>query len=103
MLTFNKTISLGEYMKRFLVFFFVLFLAGVFSLPAAGHASAPREQAAATRTVIGQNGNTISLPAVIERVAITSPWPLSSVYALFMGSGERIVGVHLAVPKRSKK
>jgi len=84
-------------MKKFLVFFFVLFLASIFSLSAAGRASAPRGQAADTRTVVDQNGNTITLPATIERVAITSPWPLPSVYALFMGSGERIVGIHPAV------
>ena len=49
------------------------------------------------RSVIDHNGNEIELPYEINRIAIVSPWPLASVYALFAGSGEGIVAVHPSI------
>jgi iron complex transport system substrate-binding protein len=52
---------------------------------------------AETRTITDQSGDSVVLPGEVNRVVITSPWPLPSVYCLYMGSGRRIVGVHPAV------
>ena len=49
-----------------------------------------------TRTIIDQVGNEVVLPEKIERVVITSLWPLPSVYTLFQGSAEGLVGMHPA-------
>lgn len=50
----------------------------------------------ATRTIVDQAGNTVTLPAKIERVVISSLWPLPSVYVLFQGSADKLVGMHPA-------
>lgn len=49
------------------------------------------------KTVVDQAGNSVKLPGEINRVVIISPWPLASVYTLYMGSGDKLVGVHPAV------
>ena len=49
-----------------------------------------------TRTITDQVGNEVVLPEKIERVVITSLWPLPSVYTLFQGSAEGLVGMHPA-------
>ncbi len=49
-----------------------------------------------TRTIVDQVGNEVVLPEKIERVVITSLWPLPSVYTLFKGSAEGLVGMHPA-------
>ena len=48
------------------------------------------------RTIVDQVGNEVVLPEKIERVVITSLWPLPSVYTLFQGSAEGLVGMHPA-------
>jgi iron complex transport system substrate-binding protein len=50
-----------------------------------------------TRTVIDQMGNEVVLPAKVERVVIASVWPLASVYCLYMGSTEKLVGLDAAI------
>ena len=54
------------------------------------------EQTEGTRTIIDQVGNEVVLPEKIERVVISSLWPLPSVYTLFQGSAEGLVGMHPA-------
>lgn len=49
-----------------------------------------------TRTIVDQAGNTVEIPGKIERVVITSLWPLPSVYVLFQGSADKLVGMHPA-------
>lgn len=49
-----------------------------------------------TRTVVDQAGNQVEIPDKIERVVITSLWPLPSVYVLFQGSVDKLVGMHPA-------
>jgi iron complex transport system substrate-binding protein len=49
------------------------------------------------RVITDQGGAEVTLPDKIERVVIVAPWPLASVYCLYMGSGERLVGVHPAI------
>ncbi len=51
---------------------------------------------AASRVITDQAGDRVTLPDKIERVVITSPWPLPSVYVLFNGSADRLVGMHPA-------
>ena len=90
------------YMKKFLL---GLLFSSMVALTACTPASEPTQEAtdvaeetteSETRTVTDQNGDEIVLPNEINRVVITSPWPLPSVYGLYMGSGERIVGIHPA-------
>ena len=57
--------------------------------------SAKEETAAvtpATRTVTDQAGDTVEVPAQIERVVITFQ-PFGSIYPLFVGSAETVVGM----------
>jgi iron complex transport system substrate-binding protein len=56
-----------------------------------------------TRTVVDHGGIKVELPEKIEKVVITSPWPLPSVYAIFWGSAENIVGVHPAAKSGSRE
>jgi iron complex transport system substrate-binding protein len=42
-------------------------------------------------------GNEIVIPARVERVVISSAWPLASVYCLYMGSTDKLVGVDPAI------
>ena len=53
----------------------------------------PAPSLAAARTVVDHAGNTVALPDKIDRVAIASIWPLPSVYCLFEGSAEKLVGI----------
>jgi iron complex transport system substrate-binding protein len=48
---------------------------------------------AGTRTVVDQTGNKVTVPSEINRIAIASIWPLPSVYCLFEGSAEKLVGI----------
>ncbi len=49
-----------------------------------------------TRVIVDQAGNEVEIPVDIERVVITSIWPLPSVYVLFQGSADKLVGMHPA-------
>ena len=48
---------------------------------------------AGPRVIHDLAGNDIELPARIERVLITSIWPLPAVYCYFMGSTEKLIGI----------
>lgn len=48
----------------------------------------------ATRTVVDHTGREVEIPAEINRVVISSLLPLPSVYCLFEGSAEKLVGMH---------
>jgi iron complex transport system substrate-binding protein len=52
---------------------------------------------AATRIIVDQMGNEVVLPAAVERVVIASVWPLASVYCLYMGSTDKLVGLDPAI------
>jgi iron complex transport system substrate-binding protein len=58
----------------------------------AGHAIA-----ADTRVIVDQMGNEVKIPVNVERVVIASVWPLASVYCLYMGSAEKLVGLDPAI------
>jgi iron complex transport system substrate-binding protein len=48
---------------------------------------------AAARTVTDHAGDVVELPEKINRIAFASIWPLPSVYCLFEGSSEKLVGM----------
>lgn len=52
------------------------------------------EAAEETRTIIDHAGNEVVIPAKLERIAIGSLTPLVSVYAMFTGSADGLVGIH---------
>ena len=85
-------------MKKILV---LILMVSIFMLPISGCAQKETEQAdpgsqSNTRTIVDQAGNQVELPEKIERVVITSLWPLPSVYVLFQGSADKLVGMHPA-------
>ena len=47
-----------------------------------------------TRIVVDHTGREIEIPAEINRIVISSLLPLPSVYSLFEGSAEKLVGIH---------
>jgi len=49
-----------------------------------------------TKLVIDHGGNEVEIPAEINRVVIASLWPLPSVYVLYQGSADKLVGMHPA-------
>lgn len=55
-----------------------------------------KTEAKKTRTVVDHTGAMVEIPEKIERVVITSLWPLPSIYVLFMGSADKLVGMHPA-------
>lgn len=46
-----------------------------------------------TRTIVDHAGHEVVLPAQIERIAITSITPLPSVYCMFEGNADRLIGI----------
>ena len=48
----------------------------------------------AVRTITDHAGNEVVLPEKVEKVAIGGLTPLTSVYCMFMGSSEGLVGIH---------
>ncbi|MFV0496623.1 MAG: ABC transporter substrate-binding protein [Candidatus Fimivivens sp.] len=71
-------------------------LSGCASAPADSDESAesPASQtAAATRTIVDHTGREVVIPAQIDRVVISSIMPLPSVFCLFDGAAEKIVGM----------
>ncbi|WP_407427917.1 ABC transporter substrate-binding protein [Treponema sp.] len=47
-----------------------------------------------THVVVDHNGRDVVLPVNIERVVMISPMPLPSIYCLFMGGTDKLVGMH---------
>ncbi|MCR5437038.1 MAG: Fe3+-citrate ABC transporter substrate-binding protein, partial [Treponema sp.] len=48
----------------------------------------------ATRTIIDHTGREVVIPAELNRIVIGSILPLASVYCMYMGSTEKLVGMH---------
>lgn len=70
--------------------------------PAAAETEAPQADAEAeaeqagegeTVTVVDHNGDEVVLPNEINRVVSTSMYPLPSVFTMFLGSAEKLVGI----------
>jgi iron complex transport system substrate-binding protein len=83
-------------MKKIGTLFLALFLLTTVSdLCALGRkdartASTPMAQ---SRIITDLTGNEVELPANIERVLITSIWPLPAVYCYYMNSTEKLIGI----------
>ncbi len=61
--------------------------------PEDGDTPAPADEST-TRVIVDEAGNEVEIPKEINRVAITSVTPLPALFALFMGSAEKLVGIH---------
>lgn len=48
----------------------------------------------ATRTIIDHTGRDVIIPAELNRIVIGSILPLASVYCMYMGATEKLVGMH---------
>ena len=71
-------------------------LAGCGAAPKTGDGTNETEPESATRIIVDEAGNEVEIPREINRVAITSVTPLPALFALFMGSAEKLVGIHPA-------
>jgi len=47
-----------------------------------------------TRTIVDHTGVEVTIPTELDRIVISSILPLPSVYCLFRGSAEDIIGIH---------
>ena len=47
-----------------------------------------------TITITDHNGNVVELPSDIQRIVCTDIYPLPSVLSVFLGSADKIVGIH---------
>ncbi|MDY4611717.1 MAG: ABC transporter substrate-binding protein [Sphaerochaetaceae bacterium] len=84
-------------MKKSHIALILVCLALVCVAPAFGQGakdSAARSEARATRTVVDHLGNEVTIPAEINRIIISSVFPLPSVYCLFEGDASKLVGMH---------
>jgi iron complex transport system substrate-binding protein len=81
-------------MKKILLLLTIL-LAGttVFDLWARPQPDTRTPAAAETRIIKDLTGNEVELPVNIERVLITSIWPLPGVYCYYMNSTEKLIGI----------
>jgi len=51
-------------------------------------------KAPATRTIVDHTGREVVIPAELNRIVIGSILPLASVYCMYMGSPDKLVGMH---------
>ncbi|MCI2097381.1 MAG: ABC transporter substrate-binding protein [Sphaerochaeta sp.] len=70
-----------------------LAIACVLALPLMAQGQLESTSTAATRTVVDHDGETVTIPQVVNRVAIIQPWPLPSIATVFLGSPEKLVGI----------
>ena len=65
---------------------------------AAAQATEPAESAAADgeemRTIVDHTGEEVQVPTEIDRIVVTSFYPFPSVISMFLGSAEKLVGIH---------
>ena len=61
------------------------------SAPASSAASAAEGE---TRTITDHAGRQVEIPAQVNRVVVTDIYPLPSVLSVFLGSADKIVGIH---------
>ena len=60
---------------------------------AIGGAASSEGKAARTRTILDHTGAEVVLPAEIDRIVIAGLMPMPSVYCLYTGSSDRLVGI----------
>ncbi|MCR4823163.1 MAG: ABC transporter substrate-binding protein [Treponema sp.] len=71
-------------------------IAAVFMLAAIAFTGCTKKEAkkAATRTITDHTGRQVEIPAELNRIVIGSILPLASVYCMYMGSTDKLVGMH---------
>lgn len=74
--------------------FFTIFMVVCFSSLIFAGGVKDKVETIETRTVVDHNGDTVTIPANPKRVVITSLLPLPSVYSLFKGNVDDLVGMH---------
>ncbi|MDR0615911.1 MAG: ABC transporter substrate-binding protein [Synergistaceae bacterium] len=89
----KKTVSALFLLAFSAVFGPSAFEAGKYSIGPSESCAATRE---ARREITDSVGRKVTLPDEINRVVISSIWPLPSVYCLFEGSAKKLVGIHPA-------
>ncbi|MDR1953622.1 MAG: ABC transporter substrate-binding protein [Clostridiales Family XIII bacterium] len=63
--------------------------------PAAADADTVKtEEVSETRTVVDHNGDTVTIPTEINRIAVTSIYPLPAFISMYLGSAEKIIAMH---------
>ncbi|MBK5252602.1 MAG: ABC transporter substrate-binding protein [Peptostreptococcaceae bacterium] len=76
----------------------LLLCIALLALPLSGCSSADTEPAneevASTITITDDNDNVIILPSDINRVVVTDIYPFASILTIFLGSAEKLVGIH---------
>lgn len=78
-------------MKKTLI---VLCILSVFIFSGCSKKAETKTETRATHIVVDHKGNEVELPVDIERVVIISPMPLPSIYCLYMGGTDKLVGMH---------
>ncbi|AEE16653.1 ABC transporter substrate-binding protein [Treponema brennaborense] len=76
------------------IYIFVLTAAALLTAVLPGCSKTAKPQAAETRVITDHTGGEIEIPVQINRIVIGSLLPLPSVYCLFAGSAEKIVGMN---------
>ncbi|MBR0030971.1 MAG: ABC transporter substrate-binding protein [Treponema sp.] len=80
-------------MKKIIAIFSALFV--LFAFSSCNKKTSSRDKAKAqTRIIKDHNGREVEIPAEINRIVIGSILPLASVYCMYMGSTEKLVGMH---------
>ena len=74
-------------------------VSAVFMLVSSGYANGSKEKASkpsesAFRTIVDHTGKEVVIPAEVNRIVIGSILPLPSVYCMYTGSTEKLVGMH---------
>ncbi len=64
------------------------------SAEASASAPEPQETTSATITVTDHNGSQVVLPREINRVVVTSIYPMPAALSMFLGSADKLVGIH---------
>ncbi len=62
--------------------------------PSASPKAAPVSADGETITVIDHNGDTVVLPKKIDRIVVCEIYPLPAMLSMYLGSAEKIVGMH---------
>jgi iron complex transport system substrate-binding protein len=88
----------GKFILGIVIFVFCVIQPGFGLQNSVRHAFSAEQR----RTITDSVGREVSLPGEINRVVISSIWPLPSVYCLFEGSAKKLVGIHPASMSAAK-
>lgn len=81
-------------MKKIIRLSMALLCASLLAFTACNKKTAGSAKSNETHIVTDHAGRNVELPVNIERVVIISPMPLPSIYCLYMGGTDKLVGMH---------